>query len=245
MVRAARLPRVIPRIACACALGLGAVAVAQTAAFDANRAGAVATLIADQAKQVRAQLVSTDISFADDLRELEGHADQLRSRLGGGLGEDPTASLVKRVVDLALAANERAKLAGASAATLASLDALQAHAIELEGLYGIDVASSTPREPAPAIANADPCVERVRLVGVEFAFDSADLTPESAATLSVAASRLELCAAIAVTIDGYTDSSGPARLNRQLSQKRADVVQAFLVEHGIDAERLSARGPKS
>jgi outer membrane protein OmpA-like peptidoglycan-associated protein len=241
MVFAPRLPRVIALVACAALLGYGAVATAQSA-FDSAKAGATAQQIADQVKQVRAQLSSADTTFANDLRELEGHADHLRSGLASGLGEEPTSPVVKRVVDLALAANERAKLAGASAATLQSLDAVQAKVVELEGLYGIDVASPAPAMPAPPIAKADPCQEKVRLIGVEFAFDSADLTPESAATLGIAVEKLKACAAIGVAIDGYTDSTGPAKWNQQLSQKRADTVQAFLIKNGIAADRLSARG---
>lgn len=242
MANTSRLSRVVALFACVASFGIGSVAAAETSAFDSAKAGATAQQIADQVKQVRAQLVSKDVAFSNDLRELEGHADHLRSGLGEGLGEEATSPLVKRVVDLALAANERAKLAGASATTLQSLATLQAKVIELEGLYGVDVASPAPKPPAPAIAQADPCVEKVRLIGVEFAFDSADLTPESAATLGVAVAKLEKCAAIAVSIDGFTDSAGPAKFNQQLSQKRADAVKAFLITKGIAADRLSARG---
>jgi outer membrane protein OmpA-like peptidoglycan-associated protein len=237
-----RASRIVVLVACAASLGLGSVAAAQTSAFDSAKAAATAQQIADQVKQIRAQETSTDAAFANDLRELQGHAEHLRSGLGSGLGELATAPVVKRVVDLALASSERASAASASAETLAALAGVQTKVNALEGLYGIDVAAPAPKPPAPTIAQADPCKEKVRLVGVEFEIDSDKITPASAATLGAAVEKLDKCKSTSVAIDGYTDSTGPAKYNRKLSQERADAVKAFLVGKGIAAERLKAKG---
>lgn len=228
-------------VACLAILGFGVVATAQSA-FDRTQAIATASKIAEQVKQVRAALVSPTPSLANDLRELEGHADHLRGGLDSGLSEVTTAPVVKRIVDLGKAANEQAKASSAPVEVLQSLDTVKATVIALEGLYGIDVASSAPKPPAPTVVQADPCKEKVRLVGVEFSFDSADLTPASADTLKIAIEKLKQCAAISVKIDGYTDSTGPATFNQELSQKRADSVKKYLIDNGIGANRLSARG---
>jgi OOP family OmpA-OmpF porin len=45
-----------------------------------------------------------------------------------------------------------------------------------------------------------------------------------------------------ISIEGHTDDDGKASYNKKLSQKRADSVMKYLVEHGIDAARLSAVG---
>jgi outer membrane protein OmpA-like peptidoglycan-associated protein len=45
-----------------------------------------------------------------------------------------------------------------------------------------------------------------------------------------------------VAIDGHTDNAGIAKANVTLSQKRAVSVVRWLVEHGVDARRLEARG---
>ena len=43
-------------------------------------------------------------------------------------------------------------------------------------------------------------------------------------------------------IEGHTDSRGSATSNKALSQKRADAVRTYLIEKGVEAERLVAVG---
>ncbi len=45
-----------------------------------------------------------------------------------------------------------------------------------------------------------------------------------------------------VRIEGHTDSTGSAKLNTTLSRKRAQAVRAYLVEKGVAAGRLDAKG---
>ena len=45
-----------------------------------------------------------------------------------------------------------------------------------------------------------------------------------------------------VTVEGHTDNTGPAELNERLSADRARSVMRYLIEHGIEAERVSAKG---
>jgi len=44
------------------------------------------------------------------------------------------------------------------------------------------------------------------------------------------------------TVEGHTDSVGSEKLNQRLSDSRANSVKEHLIEHGIDAFRLSALG---
>ncbi len=47
---------------------------------------------------------------------------------------------------------------------------------------------------------------------------------------------------IRIRIEGHTDSAGAERYNATLSQRRADAVQRYLVDKGVDASRLEATG---
>jgi OOP family OmpA-OmpF porin len=77
---------------------------------------------------------------------------------------------------------------------------------------------------------------------VNFANDSARLTPESMVILDDVAQRLNKRGDIRAEVAGHTDDRGAADYNRSLSQKRADSVRGYLVSKGVDASRLTARG---
>jgi OOP family OmpA-OmpF porin len=97
--------------------------------------------------------------------------------------------------------------------------------------------------PLPPVAAApDPCAGVIRLRGVRFGFDQADITDESAVVLGAAVERLRQCEDIAVRVDGHTDSIGSEAYNRGLSERRAEAVREYLVDAEIEAGRLSARG---
>jgi peptidoglycan-associated lipoprotein len=49
---------------------------------------------------------------------------------------------------------------------------------------------------------------------------------------------LEANPGVSITLEGHTDASGPPEYNQELAQRRADSIQAFLVEAGIDASRI-------
>jgi OOP family OmpA-OmpF porin len=48
--------------------------------------------------------------------------------------------------------------------------------------------------------------------------------------------------ALRLRIEGHTDSKGVAGKNKKLSQGRADAVKAYLVDKGVAAARVEARG---
>ncbi|MGF2413271.1 OmpA family protein [Ferruginibacter sp.] len=77
---------------------------------------------------------------------------------------------------------------------------------------------------------------------VQFLSGSAKLTPKAIAELDKGATILKEHSTLNVAINGYTDNTGKAATNLALSQKRADVVKAYLVKKGVSADRLTATG---
>ncbi len=82
----------------------------------------------------------------------------------------------------------------------------------------------------------------IRLTGVQFQFNSDQMKPESEARLQQVIDILNAHPDVAMEIAGHTDSIGKAAYNQRLSLKRAEKVRDYLVEHGIAAERLQAKG---
>jgi len=77
---------------------------------------------------------------------------------------------------------------------------------------------------------------------VYFAFDSAELREEGKLVLDKIAGLLRAAAGYKVSIEGHTDSIGPAKYNRDLSLRRATSVRNYFVnEKKISAGRFSVR----
>jgi outer membrane protein OmpA-like peptidoglycan-associated protein len=89
-------------------------------------------------------------------------------------------------------------------------------------------------------------IERDQIVinkRIEFAFDSANLLPESYPVLAAVASVLREHREIGVLlVEGHTDEIGTAAYNKQLSQRRAASVRAWLIKDGIELARLLDAG---
>jgi len=77
---------------------------------------------------------------------------------------------------------------------------------------------------------------------INFKSGSAYLAPESSGVISELAGALKPCAGTQVEVQGHTDLTGSAAVNDTLSQSRADSVKAALIEGGVPAERLTAKG---
>lgn len=106
------------------------------------------------------------------------------------------------------------------------------------------VPAPAPVAIAPVAAPPPPAPVRdvVVLKGVNFANNSAQLTPASATVLDEVAATLVKRSEIRAEVAGHTDDRGEANYNRSLSQRRAESVRSYLVSKGVDASRLTARG---
>ena len=78
---------------------------------------------------------------------------------------------------------------------------------------------------------------------VLFASNKSEILPAAGTKLDeVAAALVKQDSGSKIVVQGYTDSRGSDELNRDLSQRRADVVRAYLVAHGVPAETIRAEG---
>ena len=84
--------------------------------------------------------------------------------------------------------------------------------------------------------------DRLVLVGVNFAFDKADLLPESYPVLDNGVKLLNDRPNVNVEIEGYCDYIGTEEYNQKLSQERAQTVKNYLVSKGIHEGRLTTIG---
>jgi outer membrane protein OmpA-like peptidoglycan-associated protein len=82
----------------------------------------------------------------------------------------------------------------------------------------------------------------VILEGVTFASGSSTLSPESEKMLLQVLNTLNAYPEMRVEIRGYTDNVGSASNNQALSQRRANAVRYWILNKGVSADRVVAKG---
>jgi outer membrane protein OmpA-like peptidoglycan-associated protein/outer membrane protein W len=106
-----------------------------------------------------------------------------------------------------------------------------------------DYLDKCPGTPPGLKVDANGCeIEELVLKGVNFETASAKLTADSAGVLDGVVAILKMRPNARAEIHGYTDSVGSDAYNQKLSERRATSVMEYLVDHGIPASGLTARG---
>ena len=82
----------------------------------------------------------------------------------------------------------------------------------------------------------------VLIDNIFYAFDKATLLPESKNALDSLILMLNENPNITIELSAHTDYRGAEDYNKKLSQKRAESVVKYLINHGIAADRLTAVG---
>lgn len=145
------------------------------------------------------------------------------------------------------------------AASLGSAGAV--HAFEREVFLAAGTAPPTPMAAAPGDVDGDTVLDDVDecpgtlagaktdsrgcwvLPGMNFASNSAEIDPDAKQRLERdVLPVLEQNPGARIRIDGHTDDRGAAAYNQDLSERRARAVRSYLVDQGVDAERLEAKG---
>lgn len=99
-------------------------------------------------------------------------------------------------------------------------------------------AAPEPRESWKTILTETP----VRLEGANFATSSARLLKSANVKLNEVVKAAEHYSEVGLEVSGHTDSTGNKAFNQKLSEDRAAAVKAYLVKHGVAAERISTVG---
>ncbi len=85
-------------------------------------------------------------------------------------------------------------------------------------------------------------VQKITLNNIFFDFDKATLRPLSNVEIKNLVNIMKANPTMHVEISGHTDSKGSAAYNQKLSEDRAQSVVSRLIESGIDAKRMTAKG---
>ena len=82
----------------------------------------------------------------------------------------------------------------------------------------------------------------VLIDNIFYDFDKATLRPESTQALDELVNLLNENPNVTIELSAHCDYKGPAAYNKRLSQRRAESVVNYLIEHGIAADRLTPVG---
>ena len=82
----------------------------------------------------------------------------------------------------------------------------------------------------------------VLIDNIHYDFDKATLRPESATALDELVALLNENPNVTIELSAHADYRGSAEYNKRLSQRRAESVVKYLIDHGIASDRLTPVG---
>jgi outer membrane protein OmpA-like peptidoglycan-associated protein len=106
------------------------------------------------------------------------------------------------------------------------------------------VEAKKPDAPSPQTQEATPVVEKpdYNFSNLQFEFDSAILKTSSYAMMDKVALEMKKDASVKFMLKGYSSAEGTPEHNQSLSEERANAVKSYLINAGVDATQLTAKG---
>ena len=196
-------------------------------------------------KFVREEVSKSEAKLGADVGRVDASLTEEKARttaLNDELGQTKTA--VQRADQNATEATTLAKTAqgradeGVAKATQAQTRADEAHAAASQAMAKADETSTrltrlwsnrNKRVPGDTVA-------------ILFRFDKSELDDRGQTTLLDVAKQLQENPNLSVELEGYTDNVGNLPYNVQLSQRRSEAVRRFLVEKGVEMNRINSIG---
>jgi len=166
-------------------------------------------------------------------------------------GQDAAVTAIgDRITELT---NEKQQLADNLRDRDAQLLAMGADVANLQRIKDLAARQDRQREQVKAVENlfepSQAIVLRqgnsiiIRMIGLNFDSGSAVLKPEHYRLLGILESAINRFPESTIVIEGHTDSFGSDTLNQELSQKRADAVQEYLLNNSpISPASITALG---
>jgi peptidoglycan-associated lipoprotein len=189
----------------------------------------VVTVVALAGCATMGRQVETDSGdLATDLEQARQDTARARAEFDTLIGQ-------RRAVDARSVAVEDSLRRAREAAALAA-------AAARDSAQRVAAAAVTTPEPGGGERALSEAEIRIMSQQVYFSTNSAHLTNAARALLREKAAILARNPALTLTLTGHADARGAADYNQRLSERRAAAVQRFLVELGIEAQRLTDEG---
>lgn len=125
-----------------------------------------------------------------------------------------------------------------SAPDVPARDAALARAMAVQGVASIDNQIKVIGEDGTCQQQLNDYLARER---ISFKSGKADVADSSFNTIAMLAMIVRRCDS-PIEVAGHTDSAGDAEINLRLSQRRADKVAKYLVNHGVLPEQIRSVG---
>ncbi len=193
--------------------------IAANAADELNRAQTAVSVLTNQARSLDEQHYQQRVYIADRLIQTAEAAGLARyeEQRGEELGRERDQLLLQVKTQQASVAREE------TASAQAQLEVMRSKLSELE-------TKQTKRGLV------------ITLGDVLFEVDKDYLKPGATRALDQLARALRDDPDASIQIEGHTDSTGSREHNMDLSRRRAESVQSYLISHGISRARLTTRG---